>query len=98
MAVVFSRQRKLGKIWPNEAGAIIAATNGGKRIGSFTTEALAIEALLDIADTPLEPEPWCQWCEAIAESLCGAPDVVTELELVEQPPVRLAMEVFLNPW
>jgi len=99
MAVVYRNQRKLGKVWPNGAGAILAATNGGKRIGSFTTEALAIEALMDCADKPLEPEPWCEWCDAIAESLSPDSNALTESEhLVEEPPVRMAMEVIFNPW
>jgi len=97
MAVVYRNQRKLGKIWPNEAGAIIAATNGGKRLGCFTTKGLAITALMDTADKPLEPEPWCEWCEAIAESLTSPPDAVTEPEHLE-PPVRKAAEIWLNPW
>jgi len=99
MAVVFSNQRKLGKIWPNEAGAIIAATMGGRRLGCFTTQGLAVAALMDIADKPLESDPWCEWCEAIAESLSPDSNALTGLEhLVEQPPVRMAMEMLLSPW
>jgi hypothetical protein len=99
MAVVYRNQRRLGKIWPNGAGAIVAATIGGKRIGLFTSECLAIMALMDCADKPLEPEPWIEWCDVIAASLTSPPDALTEPEhLVEQPPVRKAMEMLLNPW
>ena len=99
MATVYNAERQpIGKVKPHRSGAIAAFDGKRRCLGLFTSESLAIMALMDCADKPIEAEIWCQWCEAIAESLCGAPDVVTELELVEQPPVRLAMEVFLNPW
>jgi hypothetical protein len=86
MAVVYRNQRKLGKIWPNEAGAIIAATIGGRRLGSFTSAALAITALMDIAKRPIEPDAWLAWVEellveeaAIAE---GTPTYKIDVDLL----------------
>jgi hypothetical protein len=67
MAVVFSRQRPVGKIWPNGAGAIIAATIGGRRLGAFTSVALAIAASLDCADTPLTVDAWLAWFEELVD-------------------------------
>jgi len=100
MAVVYRNQHKLGKIWPNGAGAVVATTIGGRRLGLFTSAGLAITALMDTADKPLEPEPWIEWVAAIVASL-SLPNLeaLTEPEhLVEEPPVTKPMEMFLNPW
>jgi hypothetical protein len=63
MAVVYRNQRKLGKIWPNEAGAIIAAINGGKRIGLSAD--LAIAAILDLTKRPIEVDALLVWLEEL---------------------------------
>jgi hypothetical protein len=64
MAAVYRNQRKLGKIWPNGAGAIVAATIGGKRLGCFTSADLAIAAILDLAKRPLTVEGYLALVEA----------------------------------
>jgi hypothetical protein len=65
MAAVYRNQRKLGKIWPNGAGAIVAATIGGKRLGCFTSADLAIAAILDIAIRPIELDALLVWVEEL---------------------------------
>jgi len=66
MAVVFSRQRPIGKIWPNKAGAI-AAQIGNRRLGLFTSADLAIAAILDLAAPALTIEGYLEWFEALVE-------------------------------
>jgi hypothetical protein len=65
MATVYRNQRKLGKIWPNDAGAIIAATIGGRRIGLFTSADLAIQALMDLTKRPIEVDALLVWLEEL---------------------------------
>jgi hypothetical protein len=66
----------------------------------FTTEGLAVMAILDQAERPLELEPWLEWVGAIAAalSLPKLDELIEPEHLVEQPPVRMAMEILLSPW
>jgi HAMP domain-containing protein len=64
MAVVFSRQRPIGKLAPHPSGAI-AAQIGNRRLGLFTSAGLAIAAILDLAAPPLTGDAWLAWFEAI---------------------------------
>jgi hypothetical protein len=65
MAVVYRNQHRLGKIWPNGAGAIVASTTSGKRLGLFTSADLAIAAILDITKRPLEVDALLVWLEEL---------------------------------
>ena len=101
MATVYNAERQpIGKVKPHRSGAIAAFDGKRRCLGLFTSESLAIMALMDCADKPIEAEIWIEWVAAIVASL-SLPnlDALTEPgHLVEQPPVRMVMEILLNPW
>jgi len=64
MAVVFSRQRPIGKVTPHISGAI-SAQIGNRRLGLFTSADLAIAAILDLAAPALTIDAWLAWIIAL---------------------------------
>jgi hypothetical protein len=67
MAVVFSRQRPVGKVMPHISGAIAAFDGQRRRLGLFVTTDLAVSAILDIANKPLEVDGYLEWFDALVE-------------------------------
>jgi hypothetical protein len=66
MPLVFSYdRRRIGSIKASRGGTTAAWNCHHKRIGTFVSVDLTITALMDIADRPLEPQPWTAWIEAI---------------------------------
>lgn len=65
MAVVFSRQRPIGKIKPHRSGAVAAFDGKRRCLGLFTSEGLAIMALMDCAKRPIEVDVWRGWVIAL---------------------------------
>jgi hypothetical protein len=65
MAVVYGTERQpIGKIRPTKSGAV-AASIGYKRLGLFVNENMAVTAIMDIADRPIEVEGYLEWVEAL---------------------------------
>jgi len=67
MAIVYGiKRRPIGKIWAHPSGSIAAATDGRRNpIGLFTSMSLAIQALMDLADKPLQAEGFIALVEAL---------------------------------
>jgi len=99
MAVVYSvKQKPIGKIWPHPSGSIAAATNGRRNpIGLFTSTALAIAALMDCSDWPLEEETWLIWVELLIEEPADE-IVVTGAVTNQQPSIGQETELIFSPW
>jgi hypothetical protein len=94
MATVYNAERQpIGKVKPHRSGAIAAFDGRRRPIGLFVNENLAVMALLDIADKPIEPEIWIEWIEALLIE-DGDGDEVK----VEELPTRKVPELLLNPW
>jgi hypothetical protein len=66
MPSVFRTDRqRIGSIKAAKGGTTAAWNRHHRRIGTFVSEDLAITALMDIAEQPLEEEPWCEWVTAL---------------------------------
>jgi len=66
MAVVFNTKRRpIGKVTPHISGAIAAFDGRRHRLGLFVNESMAVVAILDCADKPLEVEGYLGWLEAL---------------------------------
>jgi hypothetical protein len=63
-ALFNTSRRQIGSIRPSKSGAVAAFT-GKRRLGLFVNESMAVAAIMDLADKPLEETPWCEWVEAL---------------------------------
>jgi hypothetical protein len=65
MATVYGTKRKpIGKVMPHISGSI-AAQIGNRRLGLFTSEDLAVMAILDCAAPALTIDAYCEWLEEL---------------------------------
>ena len=66
MAAVYGIKRKpIGKVVPHISGSNAAFDGGRRRLGLFVSESMAIAAIMNCADKPLEVDGYLVWVEAM---------------------------------